>query len=55
MRSLIACTALLLLPLSALAADAPNCKFSAPRALKIDAAGAKAVVFEIAAWATSWW
>ncbi|MEX0178371.1 MULTISPECIES: GIN domain-containing protein [unclassified Stenotrophomonas] len=47
MRSLIACSALLLLPLSALAADAPNCKFSAPRALKIDTAGAKAVVFEI--------
>lgn len=47
MRSLIACTALLLLPLSALAADAPNCKFSAPRTLKLDVAGARAVVFEV--------
>ena len=47
MRSLMACSALLLLPLSALAADAPNCKFSAPRALKLDTAGAKAVVLEV--------
>lgn len=47
MRSLIACTALLLLPLSALAADAPNCKFSAPRTLKLDVTGVKAVVFEV--------
>ncbi|MBA0221118.1 DUF2807 domain-containing protein [Stenotrophomonas sp. TWI169] len=47
MRSLLACTALLLMPLSALAADAPNCKFTAARTLKLDVAGAKAVVFEV--------
>lgn len=47
MRSLLACSALLLLPLSALAADAPNCKFTAARALKLDVAGAKTVVFEV--------
>ena len=47
MRSLLACSALLLLPLSALAADAPNYKFAAARALKLDVAGAKAVVFEV--------
>lgn len=47
MRSLLACTALLLLPLSALAADTSDCKFSAQRALKLDLAGAKAVVFEV--------
>ena len=47
MRSLIACTALLLLPLSALATDAQNCKFTAARTLKLDVAGAKAVVFEV--------
>lgn len=47
MRSLIACTALLLLPLSAWAADAPNCRFTAARALKLDASGVKAVVFEV--------
>ncbi len=48
MRTLLACSALLLLlPLSVQAADAPNCKFSAPRSLKLDAAGAKAVVFEV--------
>jgi hypothetical protein len=35
MRSLLACSALLLL-LSALAADAPNCKFTAARTLKLD-------------------
>ncbi|KRG54509.1 DUF4097 family beta strand repeat-containing protein [Stenotrophomonas maltophilia] len=47
MRSLLACSALLLLPLSALAADAPNCKFTAARALKLDVAGARTVVFEV--------
>lgn len=47
MRTLLACSALLLLPLSALAADAPNCKHSAPRALKLETAGVKAVVFEV--------
>ncbi|WMJ69742.1 hypothetical protein [Stenotrophomonas sp. 24(2023)] len=47
MRSLIACTALLLLPLSAQAADAQNCKFTAPRALKLDTTGVKAVLFEV--------
>lgn len=47
MRSLLACSALLLLPLSALAADAPNCKFTAARALKLDVARAKTVVFEV--------
>ena len=47
MRSLLACSALLLLPLSALAADAPNCKFTAARTLKLETSGAKAVVFEV--------
>ena len=47
MRTLLACSALLLLPLSALAADAPNCKHSAPRTLKLETAGVKAVVFEV--------
>ncbi|WP_295515511.1 DUF2807 domain-containing protein [uncultured Stenotrophomonas sp.] len=48
MRTLLACSALLLLlPLSVQAADAPNCKLSAPRSLKLDTAGAKAVVFEV--------
>ncbi|KAG1556123.1 hypothetical protein G6F50_012771 [Rhizopus delemar] len=47
MRSLLACSALLLLPLSALAADAPNCKFTAARTLKLDVGGARAVVFEV--------
>ena len=47
MRSLLACTALLLLPLSALAADAPNCRFTAARTLKLDVAGARAVVLEV--------
>ncbi len=37
---------LLLLPLTALA-DEPQCRFNAPRDLKLDVAGAKAVVFEV--------
>lgn len=47
MRTLIACTALLLLPLSALAADAPNCRFSAPRSLSLDTTGISKVVVEV--------
>lgn len=46
MRTLIACTTLLLLPLSALANDAP-CKFTENRELKLELAGAKTVVFEV--------
>jgi hypothetical protein len=42
----LAVASLLLLPLSALA-DEPQCKFNAPRELKLDLAGAKAVVFEV--------
>lgn len=42
----LAVASLLLLPLSALA-DEPQCKFNEPRELKLDLAGAKAVVFEV--------
>ncbi|WP_313346236.1 DUF4097 family beta strand repeat-containing protein [Stenotrophomonas sp.] len=42
----IALASLLLLPLTALA-DEPQCKFNAPRDLKLNVAGAKAVVFEV--------
>jgi hypothetical protein len=42
----IALASLLLLPLTALAQE-PQCKFNAPRDLKLDVAGAKAVVFEV--------
>lgn len=42
----LAVASLLLLPLSALAAE-PQCKFNEPRDLKLDLAGAKAVVFEV--------
>jgi len=42
----LAVASLLLLPLTALA-DEPQCKFNAPRDLKLDVAGAKAVVFEV--------
>ncbi|WP_305804911.1 DUF4097 family beta strand repeat-containing protein [Stenotrophomonas sp. YIM B06876] len=41
----LACCALLLLPASAFAA--PQCKHSQPKALDLDLAGAKAVVFEV--------
>ncbi len=41
----LACCALLLLPFTALAA--PQCKHSQPKALDLDLAGAKAVVFEV--------
>lgn len=41
----IACCALFLLPVTALAA--PQCKHSQPKALDLDLAGAKAVVFEV--------
>lgn len=46
MRTLIACTALMLLPLSALASDAP-CKFTENRDLQLQLGGAKTVVFEV--------
>ncbi len=42
----LAFASLLMLPLTALA-DEPHCKFNAPRDLKLDVAGAKAVVFEV--------
>lgn len=42
----LAVASLLLLPLTALA-DEPQCKFNAPRDLKLDVAGAKAIVFEV--------
>lgn len=42
----LAVASLLLLPLSALAAE-PQCKFNEPRELKLDLAGARAVVFEV--------
>lgn len=42
----LAIASLLLLPLTALA-DEPHCQFNAPRDLKLDIAGAKAVVFEV--------
>jgi hypothetical protein len=42
----LAVASLLLLPLSAFAAE-PQCKFNEPRELKLDLAGAKAVVFEV--------
>jgi hypothetical protein len=42
----LAIASLLLLPLTALA-DEPQCRFDAPRDLKLDVAGAKAVVFEV--------
>lgn len=46
MRTLLACATLMLLPLSALANDAP-CKFTENRDLKLDLAGAKTVVLEV--------
>ncbi len=46
MRRLIACSALLLLPLTTLANDAP-CAFGAPRTLQLDVGDAKKVVFEV--------
>lgn len=42
----LAIASLLMLPLAALA-DEPHCQFNAPRDLKLDIAGAKAVVFEV--------
>lgn len=42
----LAVASLLLLPLSALA-EQPQCTFNEPRDLKLDLAGAKAVVFEV--------
>ncbi|MER2178359.1 MAG: hypothetical protein ABS955_11880, partial [Stenotrophomonas maltophilia] len=42
----LAVASLLLLPLTALA-DEPQCKFNEARDLKLDLAGAKAVVFEV--------
>ena len=42
----LAFASLLMLPLAALA-DEPHCKFNAPRDLKLDVAGVKAVVFEV--------
>lgn len=42
----LAVASLLLLPLTALANE-PQCKFNEPRDLKLDLAGAKAVVFEV--------
>ena len=46
MRTLLACATLMLLPLSALANDAP-CKFTDNRDLKLELAGAKTVVLEV--------
>lgn len=46
MRTLLACSALLLLPLSALAADAP-CKFTEARQLSLQPGDADTVVFEV--------
>lgn len=46
MRTLIACSALLLLPLSALASDAP-CKFTENRELALDVGNAKTLVLEV--------
>jgi len=46
MIRMLAVAFLLLLPLSALA-EQPQCKFNEPRDLKLDLAGAKAVVFEV--------
>jgi len=46
MRTLLACTSLLLLPLAAAANDAP-CQFTENRDLQLQLAGAKTVVFEV--------
>lgn len=46
MKRLIACSALLLLPLTTLANDAP-CKFGAPRSLQLDVGDASKVIFEV--------
>lgn len=46
MRTLLACTTLMLLPLSALANDAP-CRFTENRDLQLDLDGAKTLVIEV--------
>lgn len=46
MRTLLACTTLMLLPLSALANDAP-CRFTENRDLQLDLGGAKTLVIEV--------